>query len=135
MSMKFLLDKNLLTKELKLNASNRDDLCVIQDVLDEGPFTEADIKTIKSAGVKVLRVAKKHLEKLKDVLSTHGENFKLINLYTGKGTADVMMIAFILAERDNPDTLFSDEYTIVTNDKELISVAKSYEINSASELN
>ncbi len=124
----------LLSKKLKLNTTNRDDLCVLQDVLDEGAFSETEITTIKNAGVEVKKVRKKHLEKLKDVLTSHGSNFKILDLYTGKGTADVVMIAFILAERDNPESLFDDEYTIATNDKELISIAKSYGINSVSSL-
>ena len=126
--MKFLLDKNVLSNALIENISGREDLCVTQDVLDEAFFTKSEIKRIVVAGVQVLKVSKRHLEKLKEVLSSHGDNLRLINLYTGKGTADVVMIAYILCEKNDPETLFSEDYTIVTNDKELISVASSYGI-------
>jgi len=132
--MKYLLDKNILSNELAENISNRDDLCVTEDVLDEAFFTQSEIKKIVSAGVKVLKVSKKHLEKLKEVLIRHGDNLKLINLYSGKGTADVIMIAFVLCEKNNAETLFPEDYTIVTRDKELISVANSYGISCIPEL-
>jgi len=127
--MKYLLDKNILSNDLTANISNRDDLCVTQDVLDEAFFTESEIKRIVAAGIKVLKISKKHLEKLKEVLSDHGDNLKLINLYSGKGTADVVMIAYILCEKNNSETLFPEDYTIVTKDKELISVAGLYGIS------
>lgn len=132
--MKYLLDKNILSNDLTENISNRDDLCVTQDVLDEAFFTESEIKRIAAAGIKILKVSKKHLEKLKEVLADHGDNFKLINLYSGKGTADIVMIAYILCEINNPETLFPEDYTIVTKDKELISVAGLYGISCIPDL-
>jgi len=127
--MKYLLDKNILSNDLSGNISNRDDLCVTEDVLDEAFFTQSEIKRIVTAGVKVLKVSKKHLEKLKEVLTNHGDNLKLINLYSGKGTADVIMIAFVFCEKSDAETLFPEDYTIVTKDKELISVASLYGIS------
>jgi hypothetical protein len=126
--MKYILDKNILTNDLIDNIHKRYDLCVTQDVLDEGGFTKQEITKIRNAGVQILKVYKLHFEKLKEVLVKHGDNLKLINLYLGVGTADVMMIAFILAERDNAASLFPEKYTIVTKDSELTSVANSYGI-------
>lgn len=132
--MKYLLDKNILTNNLMENSDKRDDLCVIQEVLDEAGITGSDIVKVRKAGIQVLKVEKKHLEKLIELMSVHGNNLKLINLYTGKGTADVVMIAYVLSERDNPRTLFVEEYTIVTRDKELIAIAGAYGINCISNL-
>ncbi len=127
--MKYMLDKNALTNDLMENIERRDDLCITQDVLEESGLSDAEITKMKRSGVQILQIAKKHLEKLGVVMSAHGGNLKLINLFTGKGTADVVMIAYVLAEREIPGTLFTEEYTIVTNDKELISVATIYVIN------
>lgn len=132
--MKYLLDKNILTNNLIENIDKRDDLCVMQEVLDEAGITGSDIVKVRKAGIHVLKVEKKHLEKLIEFMTTNGNNLKLINLYTGKGTADVVMIAYILSERDDPRTLFVEEYTIVTRDKELIAIAEVYGINCISNL-
>lgn len=132
--MKYLLDKNILAKDLTTNIARRDDLCVTEDVLAETTFTEQEINKIKQAGIKVIKLGKKHLEKLKIVLKEHGDNLKLIDLYTGKGTADVTMLAFVLAERESPETLFDEEYTIVTRDEELKRIASTYDIKFAEAL-
>lgn len=132
--MKYLLDKNVLTNDLIENIDRRDDLCVTQDVLEEAGLTDKEIAKITSVRIQILKVVKKHLEKLIEVMTTHGNNLKLINLYTGKGTADVVMIAYILSERDNPDTLFREEYSIVTKDKELIAIAETYGIVCISDI-
>lgn len=132
--MKYLLDKNVLSNNLTKNVTNRDDLCVTEDVLEEAFFTQVEIKNLFAAGVKVLKVSKRHLEKLKEVLANHGDNFKLINLWSGKGTADVVMIAYVLCEKNNPESLFPEDFTIVTKDKELISIASLYGISCIPEL-
>lgn len=132
--MKYLLDKNILTNSLTLNIHKRYDLCVTQDVLDEASFTKQEISKIKNTGIQILRVSKKHLEKLAEVLASHGKNLKLINLYLGEGTADVVMIAYILAEVSSDKSLFPEEYTIVTKDIELISVAAAYNIKCIQEV-
>jgi hypothetical protein len=128
MNIKYILDKNILSNKLIENAERRDDLCITFDVLDEGGFSKKEILEIKKSGINLLSISKKHLDKLTEVMSLHGGNLKLINLHTGKGTADVVMIAYILAELEKPETLFSGEFIIVTKDQELISVAESYGI-------
>lgn len=132
--MKYILDKNVLTNTLRENIHKRHDLCVTQDVLEEAGFTKQEITKIKKSGVHILKVLGKHLEKLTEVLATHGGNFKLINLYLGEGSADVIMISYILAEQENNLCLFPEEYTLVTKDLELTSVAASYNINCIQEV-
>lgn len=132
--MKYILDKNILTNNVTENIEKRDDLCITQEVLDEAGFSDKEISKLRKMGLEILDVSKKHLEKLMEVMATHGSNLKLINLYPGKGTADVVMIAYVLAEREKPETLFIEEYTIVTNDKELVSVATKYGIKCISKI-
>jgi rRNA-processing protein FCF1 len=126
--MQYLIDKNILTKRYKENVEKRSDICVLQDVLEEAEYTETDLRMYRKSGVQILKLAKKHIEKLKEVMTAHGNNLSLIDLYTGKGVADVAMISFILVETEVPGNLFSDEFTIVTNDQELIAVAGQYGI-------
>jgi rRNA-processing protein FCF1 len=75
-----------------------------------------------------------HIVKMKEVMATHGDNLKLIRLYTSEGVGDIAMLAYVLAERDTPNKLFSESYTLVTQDKELCTVAKSYGIPCLADL-
>lgn len=127
--MKYLLDTNSLSKNIINKASKRSDVFIIRDVLDEYVYSPEEETKFKSTGIDVIDLEQKHFEKLRDVMKKHGDNFSLIRLYTGKGTADVLILAYILAETEVQDTLFPEEYTIVTQDGELITVAKEYGIN------
>ncbi|MDO8604288.1 MAG: hypothetical protein Q7K40_02720 [bacterium] len=126
--MKYLLDTHILSASLMSRAIRRNDLCILQEVADERVYSKEDLLRIQRAGIKILEITDRHLEKLKDVLAEHGDNFDLIRLYTGEGTADVVMLAYVLCERDTPATLFPEEYTIVTKDKALSLAAKGYGI-------
>ncbi len=130
--MKYLLDTNILHTSLINKNLKRGEFFVIQDVVDEWVNSSERISRIRSAGIGILEIGKKHLGKLSEVLTTHGSNFDLIRLYTGEGTADVMMLAYILAEKEKPDTLFEEEFTLVTNDKPLIKAAEGYGIKCMS---
>jgi hypothetical protein len=132
--MKYLLDVNILSNKLLSRAAKRYDLFVIEDVAKEYASSQLELQNIRTAGINIVPIERKHLEKLKEVLAVHGDNFKLIRLYTGKGTGDVMMIAFILAEKERPERLFDEEYTLITADAELRAVASSYKISSTDKL-
>lgn len=128
--MKYLLDTHSLSNSLLEKAQTRNDLFVLREVADESAFSKQEVQRITSAGISIIDISKKHLEKLKDVLVAQGDNLKLIRLYTNEGTADIMMLAYIIAEKEAPETLFNvnDDYAIVTQDKELISIAKGFGI-------
>lgn len=126
--MRYLLDTHTLTNQIMSRPSKRNDLFVIDEVADEYAFVKSEISKITNAGISIIYLTKKHLTKLTEIMTAHGSNLKLIRLCTGKGSADVLMLAYILSERDNPETLFNEEYTLVTKDKELTSVAKGYKI-------
>jgi len=115
-------------------SSKRSDLFVIDEVADEYAFIESEISKITSAGISIIDITKKHLDKLAEIMVTHGSNLKLIRLCTDKGSADVLMLAYIVSERDHPGSLFTEEYTLVTKDKELTAVAKSYNIKTVTSL-
>ena len=126
--MRYLLDTHTLTNQLITSSQKREDLFIIDEVADEYAFVKSEISKITSAGISIIYITKKHLDKLTEIMAIHGSNLKLIRLCNGKGSADVLMLAYIISERDHPESLFTDEYTLVTRDKELTTVAKTYEI-------
>ncbi len=132
--MRYLIDNNTLSDSLLKKSIGREDVFVLDDVVDEYVFSPEDVLKIKSVGIKILEVNKKHLEMAIKILEDHGDNLKLIRLYTNEGRGDIMMLAYILAEREKPETLFTEEYTLVTRDKELTRVAKIYGIRCLEKL-
>ncbi|MBU3668860.1 MAG: hypothetical protein FGM57_02750 [Candidatus Taylorbacteria bacterium] len=129
--MRYFLDTNSLTSDVMALARHRKDIYVIQDVLDEFANSSAEVQRVRLSGIQIVDLSAKHLDKMKEVMLSHGDNFGLIDLSLGEGRADVAMIAYILSEKDSPDTLFGlgQEYVIITKDKPLTEVAKSYGIN------
>lgn len=132
--MKYLLDTNNLSNRLIDSAIKREDLCVLEEIIAEYAFSDIDEQKITRAGIKILNLRRNHLEKMKEIMSVHGGNLKLIRLYKSEGAGDIAMLAYVLAERDTPDNLFSEEYTLVTKDKELCRVAKEYGISCLNDL-
>lgn len=129
--MKYFLDTNSITNSAIDEAKSRNDIYLIQDVLDEFSNSNAEVMRIKRAGIKVVELSVHHLEKMKDILSTHGTDLKLIDLFLNEGKADVAMLAYIVSEKENPSNLFSinEEYAIVTRDGGLTRIAESYGIS------
>lgn len=132
--MKYLLDRNILSNKLTENVQRKYELCITHDVVEESSFTKQEITKIQELGILILKPSGQHFEKLKEVMTTHGGNTSLIDLYSGKGAADVMMIAYILAEQEKDKSLFPEEYIIVTKDAELTTVAASYKITCVNEI-
>jgi hypothetical protein len=130
--MYYLIDKNVLTRDLRINTDDRKDICILDDVLTEAFLTESEISIIIKSGVRILKPLKIHLDKLQEVMLEFADDFELIDLHTGRGAADAMMIAYILAEKTID--LFPAEITIVTKDEPLKRVASSYGINCIGDL-
>lgn len=126
--MKFLLDTNSLNKGTAASAKKLGDVCVLQEVTDESAAYNESTNWVQSAGIEILYIESKHLLSLQELMLVEGSDLSVIRLYTGEGTADVLMIAFIIAERDFPETLFPEEYTIVTKDKGLSAMAQRHRI-------
>lgn len=129
--MKYLLDTNILFSQIDGKTTKHSDLYITEDVAEECISSPERLAQIKVVGITTLEIKKKHLEKLKEVLKDHAHNLGLIRLYSGKGKADVTMLAYILAEREKPQTLFymDDDYALVSKDKILTEIAQSYGIN------
>ena len=132
--MKYLLDTHSLSNNVVRGKTNRDDLTVLQDVADEFIYSQSDSVALQNSGIKFLFPERRHYLKLKEVLSKHGDNLKLIRLYTREGTADVMMLAYVLEEMNSSEKLFSEEYCLVTQDKELIKIAQEYGIKTVAKI-
>lgn len=126
--MKYLLDTNALSLDFLRHNRRRTDVCTIQDVVDEHTSYGSKPSRIDGTGIEVLQVRAKHITILKRILITEGGNTDLIRLFTSEGAADAMIIAFIVAEREVRDTLFSEDYTIITRDTGLRAVATKYGI-------
>lgn len=124
--MKYLLDTNSVSNALLDKIRGRSDFYIMRDVLDESSTLRGKESDLKRAGISVIEMTIQTLNNLKDVLLKHGTNFQLIDLYTGKGTADVLMLAHVLSEKA-PNTLFAPElWTIVSTDGPLKDAAKTY---------
>lgn len=132
--MRYLLDTHSISNLNLRKSGARDDVFVLQDIVDEYAFLSEEVLKIKNAGIKILDLDKKHIQMLLRVMADHGDNFDLIRLYTSEGKGDVAMIAFALAEKEKPDNLFSEEYILITRDNELTNIAESYELTCLKDL-
>lgn len=133
--MRYFLDTNSLTNLVINQARNRGDIYILQDVLEEFSNSTVETSRIERSGINIVDLSAKHLEKMKKVLSEHGHNTGLIDLSSGEGKADVSMLAYILSEKENPDSLFAvGDYSIITKDKTLAEVAQNYGIGCLDEL-
>ena len=132
--MKYILDTNSLSNEVLAKSHTRKDLCALQEVIDETASNGIRVSRIQSSGVETLEMKTAHFNKLKEILTKEGDNFDLIRLYTNEGAADVAMLAYALSEKENPEGLFPEEYTIVTKDKGLIEAGKKYGIKTIKKL-
>jgi tRNA G18 (ribose-2'-O)-methylase SpoU len=131
-SMKYLIDTNSISNTNLQKARRRNNLYILKETLDEKTPDE-DKQKIKSYGVHIIDLSKKHLEKLKEVMTLHGDDFKLIRLYTNKGSADLVALAFLLVEK-NKEGLFDEDYIFVTKDNPLAKVLRSYDIKCVENL-
>ncbi len=129
--MKYLIDTNALLQNIQDPESL--DLYTIEDVRDEYVFSRTDDSRLKKLGIKILETEVRHLKRLKKVMSIVGKNTDLIRLYTNEGKADVMIIAYILEELENPQNFFDlidNKWTIVTKDNALLEVANYFKIKT-----
>lgn len=132
--MRYLIDNNTLSNTVLTRSKTYSNVFTIEEVVEEYAFMPEDANKIRSAGIQVLSVGRKHIKTAKQILEKYGDDLNLIRLYTNKGQADIMLLAYILAEKNNPETLFTEEYTLVTKDKELTKVSESYGIKCIEEL-
>lgn len=126
--MRYLLDTHNLSNKILSISAHRTDLYTLDEIVAEYAYSQKEVQKIARAGIQILNLEKKHLDKMKEIMQSHGGNLKLIRLLTSKGTGDISMLAFALAEKEIPETLFYEPYTLVTQDNELRLIAGSYGI-------
>lgn len=129
----FLIDNDSLTNEVVSSALEKN-IFVLRDTVDEYASTRAEILKIENSGIKILEMDYIHFQRLIILLKKHGTNKNLIRLFSNKGKADVLILAYILAERDDSGKLFPDNYILITKDRELTKIAENYEISCLKEL-
>ncbi|MES2224900.1 MAG: hypothetical protein V4478_02840 [Patescibacteria group bacterium] len=132
--MKYLLDTNSLSNSTLKKCKGRNDVFILEDILEEYAFLNDEVLKIRNAGIKILALEKRHIDKMIEVLDVHGDNLELIRLYTSEGTGDIAMLAYILSERDSPQTLFPEEYTLITSDVALTDASTAYGIKCLTDL-
>ncbi len=132
--MKYLLDTNSLNLTTLRQGPRRNDLCTIQEVVDEHTAYGEKPSFIDDVGIEILTVKTKHLEVLKQIMADEGGNLRLVRLFTAEGAADALILAYVLAEREIRDTLFAEEYVVVTNDNALTTAAAKYGISCRNDL-
>ena len=59
--MKYFLDTNSITNSTIDEAKTRNDIYLIQDVLDEFSNSNAEVMRIKRAGIKVVELSVRHI--------------------------------------------------------------------------
>lgn len=128
--MAYLMDTHSVTRNFLTTRNLPDDIYIIRDVEDELLVVESRRDWLASSKVNVLDLQADHYEKLKFVLDRYGDEIGLIDLSQNKGKADVLMLAFILTERERTDTLFRTQFILITKDESLISAARSFGIET-----
>lgn len=126
--MSFLLDTNAVTGIALRGEKYRGQLFVIRDVADEFGTSKPKADQLRRSNVQIRELEPIHFTVLKELMHTYAGNTKLIDLLTNEGKADVLMLAFAIAERDRLGTLFPETFTIVSQDKELVRVAREFGI-------
>lgn len=130
MTTYYLLDTNIIaSKNILSKIPEKHNFCVIDQTLEELKAAEDILEEIRRLQIKELSIKKEHLIELSEVMKKNGRNLDLIQLFNNTGTADVIMLAYVIVE-GKIVTLFPDKYILVTEDSALRSVAKEYGIES-----
>lgn len=123
---RFLVDNNALsqlTSTQRTSSLFRDCCQVTGDVLYEARgYVEADLADLEFPLTPAV------LNRLIEVMATlQPGDVKLVNLYTGKGAADPVMVACALeAQAFEDGTLFPNTWVIVTDDKAVANTARHF---------
>lgn len=126
--MKYLIDTNNLIENIHKYKEEDMDFFITEDVRDEYVSSFQRASRLKEANIEIVEFKSWHLERLKEVMAKHGTNTDFIDMFSGKGNADTTLVAYALEENENQESLFPEEWVIITKDKGLTGVAKSYGI-------
>lgn len=134
--MNYLLDTNIIsglpTDVVEDFIKLRGSLYVITEVREELEGAQSRLNLLDQTEVQELEISVGILQKVADLMQQVGKEFNLISLFENKGGADVVMLAHVLYENLRSDTLFKEEWTIVTNDGPLTNTARKFGIRITS---
>lgn len=129
----YIIDTNLLSKEVLSLSQVRSDLMILEEILYEKTQGDSvEEQSIRNSSLKVVKLETHHYKKMVEVLSECGDRQDFLSLWLNEGVADVAIVAYILAERERlASTLpgVGEEFIIVTNDIGLTEVAADYGIH------
>lgn len=127
--MRYVLDANSMSVERLSHPNASASFIVLRDIAEEwGVDGVKRLRTVSKGAIKPAELQSVHYEKLKEVMTTHGTDNRLISLSTGKGAGDAIILAYVLGEKDGQSNLFSVELGIVTDDIALRNAADYYKI-------
>lgn len=131
MGHRYLLDNNVLarlTPEERSLPFVQEHCRIPSEVLHEARFLPdadvlAELEYRTTGGV--LRQLQLVMERV------HVDDVRLVNLYSGQGSADPMLVACALdAVREADEGLFGDEWVIVSNDEAVLALAHEFRITT-----
>lgn len=123
---RYLVDNNALSQLTSAQRTSllfRESCQITSDVLYEARgYVEAELADLE------VPLTPAVLNRLIEVMAAlHPGDVRLINLYTGKGAADPVMVASALEAQSFEDaTLFPDTWVIVTDDKAVANTARHF---------
>jgi len=128
---RYLLDNNVLarlTPEERSMTFVQEHCRIPSEVLHEARFlpdADALIELEYRTTGRVLRQLQLVME------SVRVDDVRLVNLYSGQGNADPMLVACALdAVHDADEGLFGDEWVIVSNDEAVLALAQRFTITT-----
>lgn len=129
MGHRYLLDNNVLarlTAEERATPFIRENCRVPSEVLHEARF----LQDAAALAVLEYRTTARVLRQLQRVMErVPVDDVRLVNLYSGKGNADPLLVACALdVVQEENEGLFGDEWAIVSNDDAVLAMARLFGI-------
>lgn len=129
MGYRYLLDNNALSRltvEERSTPFIREHCRIPSEVLHEARFLP-DIVSLTELEYRTTGRVLHHLQRVMKRVPV--DDVRLVNLYSGKGNADPMLVACALdAVHEEEEGLFGDEWAIFSNDDAVLAMARLFGI-------
>jgi len=129
MGHRYLLDNNVLsrlTAEERSRSFIRENCRIPSEVLHEARFLQ-DAAALAALEYRTTARVLRQLQRVMERVPV--DDVRLVNLYSGKGNADPMLVACALdAVQEENEGLFGDEWAIVSNDDAVLAMARLFGI-------
>ena len=66
--MKYIIDTNSLNKGTLDSLRGRNDICVVQEVIDEYSVDNTDISHLRKSGLNILELTFKHIKRISSIV-------------------------------------------------------------------